>query len=84
MVTGGSIDTGLLPPGTHTWTVASIYSQNLGILSPASDWSSVTHTVGYGAGRYRISLEGFKAINVMAEDPFRADGRGMRCSSLPR
>jgi hypothetical protein len=30
----------------------------------------------YIAGRYRISLEGFKAINVTAEDPFRADGRG--------
>jgi hypothetical protein len=36
----------------------------------------VTHTVSYGAGRYRISLEGFKAINVTAEDPFRNDGRG--------
>jgi hypothetical protein len=75
-VTGGSIDTPILPAGTHTWTVVSIYSQNLGILSPASDWSRVTHTVAYGTGRYRVSLEGFKAINVTAEDPFRNDGRG--------
>lgn len=56
--------------------MASIYSQNLGVLSPASDWSRVTHTVSFRSGRYRISLEGFKAINVTAEDPFRSDGRG--------
>ena len=72
----GPVDTGLLPPGTHTWRAASIYAQGLGILSPASEWSTVTHTVSYGSGRYRISLEGFKAINVTAEDPFRHDGRG--------
>ena len=72
----GPVDTGIIPPGTHTWTAASIYANNLGILSPASEWSTVTHTVSYGSGRYRISLEGFKAINVTAEDPFRADGRG--------
>jgi hypothetical protein len=75
-VSSGPVDTGILPPGTYTWTIASIYSQGLGVLSPASEWSKVTHTIGYGMGRYRISLEGFKAINVTAEDPLRNDGRG--------
>lgn len=75
-VSSGPVDTGLLPPGTYTWTIASIYSQNLGILSPASDWGKVTHPVAYGTGRYRISLERFKAIGTTAEDPFRNDGRG--------
>jgi hypothetical protein len=46
------------------------------VLAPPSEWAEVSHTVKYSAGRYRISLEGFKAINVTAEDPFRADGRG--------
>jgi hypothetical protein len=73
---GGPIDTGLLPPGPQTWALASIYANNLGILSPPSEWTRVTHDVRYGNGRYRISLEGFKAISVTAEDPFRADGRG--------
>jgi hypothetical protein len=76
VVTGGQVDTGLLQPGTLTWTAASIYSQNLGVLSPAGQWSTVTHTVSYGAGRYRISLERFKAISTTPEDPFRNDGNG--------
>ena len=46
------------------------------VLAPPSEWAEVSHTVKYSVGRYRISLEGFKAINVTAEDPFRADGRG--------
>jgi hypothetical protein len=46
------------------------------VLAPPSEWAEVSHTVSYGSGRYRISLEGFKAINVTAEDPFRHDGRG--------
>ena len=70
---GGYVDTPFLPPGTHTWTVASIYSGGLGVLGPGEP---VTHTVSYGMGRYRVSLERFKAINVTAEDPFRNDGRG--------
>ena len=75
-VTGGMVETGLVPAGTHTWTIASIYSQGLGILSPAAEWSRVTHTVSYGSGRYRLSLERFKAITTTAEDPFRNDGTG--------
>jgi hypothetical protein len=51
-VSSGPVDTGILPAGTHTWTVASIYSQNLGVLSPASEWSRVTHTVAFGTGRW--------------------------------
>lgn len=46
------------------------------VLAPPSEWAEVSHTVRYGMGRFRISLEGFQAIRVTAEDPFRHDGRG--------
>ena len=49
---------------------------NYVVLAPPSEWAEVSTTVGIRSGRYRISLEGFKAINVTAEDPFRSDGRG--------
>jgi hypothetical protein len=52
------------------------YGSTYVVLAPPSEWAEVTHTIKYGTGRYRISLEGFKAINVTAEDPFRHDGRG--------
>ncbi len=76
MVSSGPVDTPILKPGVYTWTIASIYSGGLGILSHYTEWSTATDTVSYGAGHYRLSLEGFKAINVTAEDPFRNDGRG--------
>jgi hypothetical protein len=52
------------------------YGTTYVVLAPPSEWAEVSHTVNYDHGRYRISLEGFKAINVTAEDPFRNDGRG--------
>ena len=51
-------------------------TDNYVVLAPPSEWAEVSTTVGIRSGRYRISLEGFKAINVTAEDPFRNDGRG--------
>jgi hypothetical protein len=62
-------------PATNYGSVAQ-YGTTYVVLAPPSEWAEVTDTVKYSAGRYRISLEGFKAINVTAEDPFRADGRG--------
>ena len=56
--------------------VYSAHGGNYVVLAPPSEWAEVSHEVKYGAGRFRISLEGFKAVNVTAEDPFRADGRG--------
>lgn len=55
---------------------ASMFGTTYVVLAPPSEWAEVSHEVKYGAGRYRISLEGFKATSVTAEDPFRADGRG--------
>lgn len=56
--------------------VSNAYGDTYVVLAPPSEWAEVSHTVRYGSGRYRISLEGFKAIGVTAEDPFRSDGRG--------
>ena len=76
MTTSGYIETGGLDPGTYTWTLASVYTNGLGVLSPPSEFTKATYTVNYGNGRFRISLEGFKALSTTAEDPFRNDGRG--------
>jgi hypothetical protein len=51
-------------------------TDNYVVLAPPSEWAELSTTVGIRSGRYRISLEGFKAINTTAEDPFRNDGRG--------
>jgi hypothetical protein len=51
-------------------------TDNYVVLAPPSEWAELSTTVAIRSGRYRISLEGFKAINVTAEDPFRSDGRG--------
>jgi hypothetical protein len=75
-VSSGPVDTPILKPGTYTWTIASIYSGGLGILSHYTQWSTVTHTVNYGSGRYRISLERFKAVNVTFDDILQRDGKG--------
>jgi hypothetical protein len=56
--------------------VSQAYGDTYVVLAPPSEWAEVSHTVNYGTGRFRLSLEGFKAINVTAEDPFRNDGRG--------
>jgi hypothetical protein len=56
--------------------VMSKYGDSYVVLAPPSEWATVSHTVNFGSGRFRISLEGFKAISVTAEDPFRHDGRG--------
>ncbi len=64
---------------TSTATVYGTTTQvtdNYVVLAPPSEWAELSTTVGIRSGRYRISLEGFKAINVTAEDPFRSDGRG--------
>lgn len=76
LIGGGPYDLPLLTPGNYTWQLASIYTQNIGVVSPPSEWSTVSHTVQYGVGRFRISLERFQAISVTAEDIFRSDGRG--------
>lgn len=72
LVVGTPTETPVLAPGTYTWTIASVYGP-LGVLAPGS---TVTHTVSYGTGHYRISLERFKAVVPKTEDPFRSDGRG--------
>ncbi len=46
------------------------------ILTPPSEWPQVSHTVDLRSGRYRLSLEQFRAIVPAAEDALRADGRG--------
>jgi hypothetical protein len=51
-------------------------TDNYVVLAPPSEWAELSTTVAVRSGRYRIALEGFKAINVTAEDPFRSDGRG--------
>jgi hypothetical protein len=62
-------------PATNYGTYTK-YGENYVVLAPPSEWTQVSHTIRYGSGRFRISLEGFKAIGVTAEDPFRHDGRG--------
>ena len=74
-VISGPVDIPILKPGTYTWTIASVY-KGLGILSPHTEWSRVTHTVTIRSGRYRISLERFKAINVTHDDMLQRDGKG--------
>ncbi len=73
----GAYDAERLPvqPATN-YGVTAAYGGNYVVLAPPSEWAEVSHTITYGSGRYRISLEGIKAISVTAEDPFRHDGRG--------
>jgi hypothetical protein len=83
----GAYDTKNLPvePATNYGSTTNTYTvygtttttqSTYVVLAPPSEWAEVSHTVNVRSGRYRISLEGFKAINVTAEDPFRSDGRG--------
>lgn len=46
------------------------------VVPPSSGWADLTHTVSYGSGRFRISLERFEAGADVAEDLLRGDGRG--------
>ena len=73
----GAYDSKNIPvqPATN-YGAAAMYGTTYVALAPPSEWAEVSHTVNYDHGRYRISLEGFKAINTTAEDPFRNDGRG--------
>ena len=53
-----------------------MYGTTYVVLAPPSEWAEVSPHGQFDSGRYRISLEGFKAITTTAEDPFRNDGRG--------
>ncbi|MFN0180019.1 MAG: hypothetical protein ACKVZ0_14560 [Gemmatimonadales bacterium] len=46
------------------------------VVPPSSGWADLSHTVSYGSGRFRISLERFEAGADVAEDLLRGDGRG--------
>lgn len=63
------------PPSTTYWTGTS-FGDTYVVLTPPSEWATFTHTVSYGTGRFRVSLERFKAITPAGEDLLRADGRG--------
>ncbi len=63
-------------PTSTNYGMGTAHGTTAVVLAPPSEWAEVSHTVRIGSGRFRISLEGFKAIGVTAEDPFRHDGRG--------
>ncbi len=63
-----------VPPGTHTWTVATVYAPG-GIMTTADKWSKVTFTVKAMSGRYRIVLNGFKVNQETYDDQLNFDGQ---------
>jgi repeat uncharacterized protein DUF346 len=74
-VSGNSVTLNSVPPGTHQWTVASLYSPG-GLLTPAASWPKTSLTIPSLRNTYRIVLEGFRVGKPTPEDPLIADGRG--------
>ncbi len=46
------------------------------VIPPLADRADLSHTVSYGSGRFRISLERFETDFDIPEDILRGDGRG--------
>jgi len=63
-----------IPPGTHTWTVASDYQPG-GILTPQSQWPKATLTMA-ASGKYEISVESVLSGGMAVDDIFNGDGQG--------
>jgi hypothetical protein len=62
-----------IPPGAHTWTVATMYNPG-GILTTADKWSKATATVVNSSGRYRILITGLRVHRPTFDD--RVGGNG--------
>ena len=73
MVTATSHTVTGIPPGTHTWTVATAYNPG-GIMTTADKWSKTTATVANTSGRYRILMTGFRIQRPTFDD--RVNGNG--------
>jgi hypothetical protein len=58
-VNGTSYTLNGLPPGAHTWTIATNYSPG-GVLTTADKWSRATATVVNRSARYRVVINGFR------------------------
>ncbi len=62
-----------VPPGTHTWTIATMYPN--GILTTPDTWSKATTTVKAVTARYRIVLNGFRVYQESYDDQLNMDGQ---------
>lgn len=58
-----------IAPGTHTWTVATMYNPG-GILTTADRWSRATMAVVNKSGRYRILISGLRVNHEAAAGNF--------------
>jgi hypothetical protein len=62
-----------VPPGTHTWTVATRYPTN-GVLTSAERWPRATATVVNSSSGYRILISGFRVNRETFDDRFFGNG----------
>ena len=63
-----------LPPGTHTFSIASVYGE-AGYLSEGMPTATVIATAR--RGRYRITVNGFRSLQATNDDPIlHRDGKG--------
>lgn len=72
-VSGTSYTVAALPPGAHTWTVATMYNPG-GILTTADKWSRAAATIVNRSGRYRVMLTGFRVHRATFDE--RVNGNG--------
>ena len=72
-VTGAFHKLSGIPPGTHTWTIATMYPN--GILTTPDKWSKATTTVKAVTARYRIVLNGFRVYQESYDDQLNMDGQ---------
>jgi hypothetical protein len=72
-VNGTSHTVSGIPPGSHTWTVATMYASG-GVLTTADRWARATTSVVNRSGRYRIAVNGFRVNRVTFDD--RTFGNG--------
>jgi hypothetical protein len=73
-LTGRSYQVNGVPPGSHTWAIASYYRPG-GVLTPAAAWPKAAATIVPLTGRYRVTLLGFEVNRATLSD-WGTDGRG--------
>ncbi len=64
-----------LPPGTHTWHLATSYQPG-GVLTAPSSWPVASATIGVTTGKYMITVESVRSNNDAVDDITNLDGIG--------
>jgi hypothetical protein len=64
-----------LPPGTHTWHVATSYQPG-GVFTVPAAWSVASATLGITTGKYMITVESVRSNNDATDDIANLDGIG--------